>query len=168
MQETGYIIKHDEHTYEIHTDIIINAAPEQVWAVLTDFAAMPNWSSTFKGIEGRLKHGGQVYSLYQNGDEYVKAPHTVYVVDGVKFWWSDEFNVIAGMRDNHHYIVNDAGNGQTRFIQKDTHTGRGQLQLSDGTQIPMNAQILTASQLEPFMQFNRELKAECERHFTDF
>ncbi|MBN6066565.1 SRPBCC family protein [Aggregatibacter actinomycetemcomitans] len=162
--EHGYIIKHDDTTYEIHTDILINAPAATVWRILTDFTRMPQWSSLFKGLEGDFTHGGQVFSLYDDPQMgLVKAPHTVYIHDGVKFWWSDEFNVLPGMRDNHHFIVNPVDDNTSRFIQKDTHTGESRLNIN-GETTTMTAETLTALQLAPFMQFNRELKAECERH----
>ena len=34
----------------VFTEIEIDATADQVWAVLTDFEKLPEWSSSFKGL----------------------------------------------------------------------------------------------------------------------
>lgn len=44
---------------EIKTEILINAAPEKIWAILTDFDNYPNWNPFIKTIEGRVEIGSK-------------------------------------------------------------------------------------------------------------
>ncbi len=41
----------------VQSEITINATPGQVWAVLTDFAAYPDWNPFISRIEGSLEVG---------------------------------------------------------------------------------------------------------------
>ena len=45
---------------EIHTSIKINATAQQVWQVLTDFDAYPNWNPFIKSINGTVKVGNKI------------------------------------------------------------------------------------------------------------
>ena len=45
---------------EIKTEIIINATPEKVWKILTNFRAYPNWNPFIKSIEGQVTIGEKI------------------------------------------------------------------------------------------------------------
>lgn len=45
---------------EVRTSITIAAAPERVWAVLTDFAAYPQWNTVFSRVRAELREGGAI------------------------------------------------------------------------------------------------------------
>lgn len=47
---------------EVHTSIDLAATPQQVWDVLTDFAAYPSWNPFFVSVEGQ-PHPGSVLVL---------------------------------------------------------------------------------------------------------
>ena len=42
---------------EIKTEILINATPEKVWTILTNFDNYPNWNPFIKSIKGEVKVG---------------------------------------------------------------------------------------------------------------
>lgn len=44
----------------IQTEIIINATPERVWSVLTDFKNFPAWNPFIKSIEGEVIVGKKI------------------------------------------------------------------------------------------------------------
>ena len=48
---------------ELHTEIEIDASPEDVWRVLTDFDKYPEWNSFIKSASGEITVGEklQVY-----------------------------------------------------------------------------------------------------------
>ena len=48
----------------VHTEIVIDAPPEVVWAVLTDWDRLPEWSPTIQGMTGDVTDGGQVVVDY--------------------------------------------------------------------------------------------------------
>ena len=43
---------------ELHSEIVIDASPERVWDVLTDFASYPQWNPFIRRISGELEVGG--------------------------------------------------------------------------------------------------------------
>jgi hypothetical protein len=44
----------------LETEILIDASPARIWAVLADFAAYPQWNPYVTAIEGDLAHGARL------------------------------------------------------------------------------------------------------------
>lgn len=45
----------------VHTSVLINATPAEVWATLADFDTMASWSTgTLQGMTGDIEDGGSV------------------------------------------------------------------------------------------------------------
>lgn len=142
----------------IETSVLIDAPATEVWPKLTDFEAMPDWSTgTLQGMTGDIRDGGQVVISFlfgedENGKPILnEIPHTLIYEEGVKFGWSDPFpEGIGGGQDNHIYKVEACGD-KTLFTQSDAITGN-----------PYAANF--AAQLMPMYQlFNAELKTAAEQ-----
>ncbi len=141
-------------TYFVYSDIVINASQEKVWAVLTDWNNMQNWSTSFIGLTGDIRDGGQVTARFILNGTTFEFPHTLHYVNGVEFGWSDPLLFAPEIKDNHLYKVEALSDCQTRFIQTDDFTGENPMfPLPD-----LAAQTETA-----YIQFNSELKAEVEK-----
>lgn len=141
----------------IHTSIVIDASAADVWTALTDFDAMSEWSSTFKGIEGKLVDGGQITAKFLFQGNVIPVPHTLILSEGEYYGWSDPMQSVVGASDYHIYKVEDLGNGTSRFIQSDTFTGEN-VQSKAGLDTALFATGL-------YKAFNAELKAEVEGRF---
>ncbi|MES0824830.1 SRPBCC domain-containing protein [Ruegeria sp. SCP11] len=153
--ETGRTEKVSFSHHKIHTDIIINTAPEAVWSVLTDTANYGSWAAFLVGIEGQIADGESINVAFQldpNKEKLTRIDHTITVVDGQEFYWAERGP--GGIRDNHHFRVEAAGDGKTRFVQSDEIIG-GMTFLMGGR--------LAKLYLKGYQAFNRGLKAEAER-----
>jgi uncharacterized protein YndB with AHSA1/START domain len=139
----------------IHTEVVIDAPAETVWAELTDFAAMPSWSRSLQSIEGTLGAGAEVVVYFMNDKgEVGKFPHTLKVFEaGRSFGWSDPIPG-TGVRDDHLYLVEALPDGRTRFTQNDAATGFTSLFLGG---------LVMDFFRDTYPVFNRTLKARAEK-----
>ena len=153
--ETGRTEKAGFSHHTIHTDIIIDAAPDIVWAVLTDTASYGDWATFLVAIEGQITDGATITAVFRTDpakDKLTRIDHTITVIDGQEFHWAEKGP--GGIRDNHHFMVEAAEDGKTRFIQSDEIMG-GMTLLMGGR--------LAKMYLAGYQAFNRGLKEEAER-----
>ncbi len=47
-------------TKEIKTETLINATPDKVWTLLTDFANYPKWNPFIKSIKGEVNASNKI------------------------------------------------------------------------------------------------------------
>ncbi|MEM9930403.1 MAG: SRPBCC domain-containing protein [Bacteroidota bacterium] len=139
---------------EVFTQIEINAPREKVWAVLTDFEKMPEWSSSFQGIKGEFKEGGKATSYFKApiGGGNMEFQHTIIdFEEGVSFGWSDP--LMMGMKDHHIYRLEDLPNGNTLLIQTDG---------VEGGATHFMGHLVTHNMKAMYLKFNQELKDRVE------
>lgn len=110
---------------EIKTQIGINATPDKVWEVLTDFESYPKWNPFIKSITGEPKVGSQItVSIYPPEGNIMTFEPTV-----LAFEYNKEFRWIGklwfkGVFDGEHkFELIDNGNGTTIFNQGETFKG---------------------------------------------
>jgi len=142
----------------VYTDIIIDATPDQVWAVLTDTESYPEWSYMLKKIDGTICDSCEIDAYFQtnpNKEKLTKVHHTIAVIEGEEFRWSEVFQ--AGIKDNHRFRVEPTEDGRTRFIQSDEFVG-GATWLMGGFAVKMTK--------NGYPGFNQALKAEVERRIN--
>ena len=140
---------------QVYTSIVIDASPEQVWNVLTDFDNMPNWSSALQSINGELVDGNLVNVLFGFNGQTFEIPHTLIYQEGVQFGWSDPLIVAPGIVDNHIYLIEPCG-AQTLFIQTDEFLGTD-------SNLP-NLNEFAQDVLNGYQIFNNELKTAVENN----
>ncbi len=105
----------------VFTEIEINATPEQVWSVLTDWDRLKEWSSSFVGISSDKMVEGEIFISYFKHplkDKLIEFEHvcTEYV-EGERFGWSGR--IVGKAKDHHIYAVVPAKNQKTIFRQED-------------------------------------------------
>ena len=103
----------------VFTEIEIDATADQVWAVLTDFEKLPEWSSSFQGVNKPMALGEVSTAYFKNPitGGMMEFTHEVIVYEeGRAFGWSGD--AMLGRQD--HHIFSDrraarwAGKIQTR------------------------------------------------------
>lgn len=152
--EIGTVEQTAADTLHIHTAVEIDAPAETVWAILTDWAKLPEWSNSLVGLQGDFRLGGNVTVTVKVGiGEMTRdLAHELKVFEnGRSFGWSDPF--LPGMTDYHIYLVDPLPNGRSRFVQTDQVQGWGKYILGG---------VVARSNMRTYVLFNRALKQRAE------
>lgn len=110
---------------ELRTEIEFEGTPEEVWAVLTDLPAYPEWNPFIERIDGELLVGGKLDVRLQPVDERGITMHpTVLVAEpGRELRWIGHL-MIPGIFDGQHsFLIEEAGPGRVRFVQSERFGG---------------------------------------------
>jgi predicted N-acetyltransferase YhbS len=140
----------------IETTVMIAAPPERVWAILTDFARMPDWNPFICAISGGLQEGGRMSVLIAPpGQSPMRFRPTVLVAEpGRELRWRGAL-VLPGLFDGEHYFVLQAdGSGGTRLVHGEAFSG---------LLVPLvMRQAMLAATRDGFEAMNQALKREAE------
>lgn len=109
----------------ITTTIVINATPEKVWSVLTQFNEYPVWNPFIKSIQGVPKKGENIVTTIKlPNSNAMKFKPVVLAFDKEKlFQWKGKL-FISGLFDGtHSFELKDNNNGTTTFIHSESFSG---------------------------------------------
>jgi hypothetical protein len=110
----------------IKTEVLICAAPERVWAALTDFDAFPSWNPFIVEASGGLLAGEQIKAKLALGTKLrlTITPRLTVVRDDEELRWLATLPV-KGLFDvdRSFTIIPDPERGGVRFTQAETCTG---------------------------------------------
>ena len=140
----------------VFTEIEINATPEEVWNVLTDWKKLAEWSSSFVGISVDKLVKGESFKVYFKNpinEEVLEFERvcTEYE-EGKKFGWSGELTS-HGFTDNHIFTLEPTESGSTLFKQEDGIHGR----------YSMLVNLLTKGHMKSmYEKFDKQLKNRVE------
>lgn len=135
----------------LHTEIIINATPEKVWSVFTNFKEFPNWNPFVKSLTGEVKVGNKIK---------VDLPGMAFTPTVLAFEKSKEFRwlghlLFKGLFDGEHcFQLIDNGNNTTTFIQSENF---------NGILVGLFSKKLDTETKAGFAAMNLKLKELCER-----
>ena len=130
----------------------IEACPENIWAILTDASAYPEWDPGVDRIEGRIAPGEKITAFSKLSPGRAFPVKVSEFVPGRKMTW------IGGMplglfKGERTFTLTPQGNGSVEFTLREVFTGP--LLPLIGRSLP----DLTAS----FEQFAAGLKSRAER-----
>ena len=112
----------EDQSNSVFTEIEINASPEEVWSVLTDWEKLVEWSSSFIGISAENMVEGERFLVYFKNPLSGKTLEFERVCtsyeEGKRFSWSGELSP-HGCTDNHIFTVESTASGNTLFKQED-------------------------------------------------
>ena len=136
---------------EITSEIMINATPEKIWAILTDFNNYLSWNPFIKSIKGDVQVGNKI-NVSLDG---MKFKPKVLVYDNCKeFRWIGQL-LFPGLFDGEHtFLIFDNGNGTTTFIQRETF---------NRILVPLFHKKLDTDTKCGFDAMNQKLKEEAEK-----
>lgn len=110
---------------EIVTEIEIDASPEAVWAVLTDFEAYPNWNPAIE-IAGEAVAGNrlEVTMEYENTRPMTFRPKVLVADEPTEFRWQGRLFVTGLYDGEHRFVLTALDDGErTRLTQTETFRG---------------------------------------------
>ena len=139
----------------LHTEVLIDASPAEVWAVLTDFARYREWNPFMVDAAGVPEKGTRlrVTLAPPGGRRITLKPAVTVVTDGEALEWWGHLGVRGLFDGRHRFELRSAGRG-TRLVHSEVFTG---------VLVPLVARTLDRSTTEGFALMNAALKARAER-----
>ena len=110
---------------EIRDHIDIDAPPERVWAIITDFDSFPQWNPFVKQISGRPEEGSKLdVRIAPPGKRGMRFKPTVVTADrNRELAWLGHVGIPGVFDGEHHFEIQDLGGGRARFIQREVFKG---------------------------------------------
>ena len=140
---------------ELNTEIQINATPERIWQILTDFASYPLWNPFIRRASGKPEKGEQleVYLQPEGAGGMTFRPRVLTAEHGRELRWLGHL-LLPGLFDGEHiFIIELLVTGSVRFIQREIITG---------LLVPLFAHRLDTETRRGFEDMNHALKLRAE------
>ena len=140
---------------EINTQITIQAPPEKIWKILTDFDQYPHWNPFIKSITGNVQVGNSITVRLEppGAMGMTIQPRVISMELNKKLSWIGKL-LFKGLFDGEHqFELLDHGNGSTTFIHREQF---------DGILIPFFIKILDFNTKNGFEAMNKKLKELAE------
>lgn len=140
---------------EIRTSIQIDAAPEVVWAMLTDTAAYPEWNGFIVEWSGELALGARQNVLLQPGGGKPQRfrPEIVALDAGRELAWLGRVGIPGILDGRHRFAIEPLADGRSLLRHEETLVG---------ALVPALRRLLTETTPIGFERMNRELAARAE------
>jgi hypothetical protein len=110
---------------ELLREIEINAPPERVWAVISDFTAYPEWNPFIRLIEGELREGARLEVRIAPPEARATTfkPTVRYVEPNRELRWLGRL-LVPGIFDGEHSLsIEPLEGGRSRFVQSERFSG---------------------------------------------
>ncbi|MFD3400259.1 SRPBCC family protein [Kribbella sp. NPDC058693] len=148
----GYTVYTVVRPFTLHTELDIDASPEQVWKVLTDRRAYPEWNPFIISSTGDLKVGDKITNVLRDtkGSETKFTPTLLAVVPNEELRWVGKVPPGALFTGEHSYRLTALPGGRTHLVQEEKFTGAA---------IPFTQSMLKNTIKPQFEAMNRELAA---------
>lgn len=135
---------------EIKTSIRINATPESVWQILTDFSQYKNWNPFISSAEGKLAVG-EYLKINAGGMNF--KPEVLVCEENKELRWKGKL-LFKGVFDGEHiFKIVDNKDGSVTFQQEE---------LFNGFLVGMFSKKLEADTKPGFEAMNEKLKELAE------
>ncbi|MBN2611083.1 MAG: SRPBCC domain-containing protein [Bacteroidales bacterium] len=143
---------------EIKTSIQINANPEKVWAILTDFNEYPNWNPFIRSIKGEVEPGRKIKVHLTPPDalSMVISPRVVSFKKNKELRWLGHL-LLPGLFDGEHrFELVQNEDGTTTFVQSEQFKG---------ILVSMFKALIDINTLNGFKLMNQKLKEQAEKNY---
>lgn len=109
----------------IERSVEIDAASDEVWKVLVDFARYPDWNPFVRSVSGEVIRGAQLKVELRppGGRGMTFRPRVLAAVPGRELRWIGRF-LVPGLFDGEHsFVIEPLGQRRCRLIQSETFRG---------------------------------------------
>ena len=132
----------------------IDASPDQVWAVLSDFASYPDWNPFIVSATGTLEPGARLALRMQpvGASATTVRPHVVEATAGQRLRWLGRLGVPGVFDAEHDFTLQPQGSG-TMLVQREVFRG---------VLVPLFSRMLSRTTLPAFVAMNEALKEKVE------
>jgi hypothetical protein len=141
---------------QLHAEVEIEATPDRIWSVLTDFAAYHDWNPFIVQATGQPVPGTRLeLQMRLSGRRPTTIRPEVLEADPARrLRWLGRL-LLPGLFDGEHtFTIQPAGPGRTRLTQHEEF--RGLL-------APLVLRLIAKPTLASFHQMNQALKARAEQ-----
>jgi hypothetical protein len=110
---------------QLRTEIEIDAPPERVWSVLTDFPRYHAWNPFITSVEGELEVGSTltIRVTPPESSESKLRPKLLVCEAPCELRWRGHL-FVKGLLDGEHFFqVEELPEGRTRFVQGEDFSG---------------------------------------------
>jgi hypothetical protein len=154
---TGYTVA---RPFVLHTEIDIDASPEQVWKVLTDRQAYPDWNPFIISSTGELKVGDTITNVLRDtkGGETKFTPKLLAVTPNVELRWIGRIPPAAIFDGEHSFRLTALPDGRTRLVQEEKFTGAA---------VPFTRSMLNNTIKPQFEAMNQALATQATQATTN-
>lgn len=140
---------------EVHSEIEIDASPERVWHLLTDFDSFPQWNPFIRRASGEAKTGARLEVFIQpSGARGMAFRPTVLKAEPKReLRWLGRL-VLPGLFDGEHiFTIEQLAENRVRFVQRE---------IFSGLLVPLFARSLDTDTQRGFEEMNQALKTRAE------
>jgi hypothetical protein len=141
---------------ELYAEIEIEASPEQVWQLLTDFSRLPEWNPFMQQARGKLVLGEKIEVQLQppGGPGATIKPTLLKVEPNRELRWLGHL-VIPGLFDGEHiFTIEPLDEARVKFVQREEFTG---------ILASLMLRLIGENTRRGFEQMNQALKATVEQ-----
>jgi hypothetical protein len=141
--------------HELHTEIEIEATPEQVWAVLSDLGAYRSWNPFVTDLQGAVVEGTRLrVRLSPPGGRGITMKPRVTVAEPARaFEWLGHLGVPGVFDGRHRFELRPTATGTT-LVQRETFSG---------VLASLLLRVLAEKTTAGFLSMNEALKARVEQ-----
>jgi hypothetical protein len=140
---------------ELSTHIEIEATPDRVWAILTDFEAYPEWNPFIRSIEGDATPGAKLAARIAppGGRAMTFKPTVLEATPGRALRWLGHLLAPRIFDGEHSLRIEPLDDSRVRFVQSERFSG---------VLVPLFGKTLEKTE-RGFVAMNEALKRRAER-----
>ncbi len=139
----------------LKTEIEIQASPQQVWEVLTDFESYPEWNPMIRSIKGELKMRNRLKVVIHapKSKPMTIRPKVTSFKKHVRFSWMGHMFIIGLFDGQHIFEIKDLEDGVCKLIHREEFSG---------ILVPLMSKFLDTKVKQGFEDMNKALRDRIE------